>query len=691
MMALTAHPARASLFYDAVGDFGFVGDYVATLGTTSTSGTAMTDTTSPFTPADVGKRVAIPFGGAGTTPNIAQLTTTISAYVNSGQVTLAVGTTNNVTSTSVGYGTDNSVAEALMVSTINGLAYSGAVVFFERSATNAYGVQTNWVFNKACQLEGIGGSHTADVGAYTTLGGTRLAWWGTSSDGGTAFQPMITFVPTGVQNLKKVAIRHLWLDCWNNGQNQALYGIKLVSCAGHMIEDFYIRDALAQGIWTDIGTTPTEAKDCTRFSHRDLCFRQIDNTSTATTTPTTTTSAITWSATGQSMTLAAANNLRTAGYVWVESNLGYPVLVRYTAGGGTTTLTGCTVSTEDIINAPASYSGAFVVEATPGNGGAYKLNGAVGADTCCGVIEVAQVSHGTTWGPAGIEFLNSDSIVIRSVFMNGGNNTTETGSNRQRKPGIRYNGSNTNTGLAARNNVVYDTDPAGSSSGGGISVMGVNNSGTVLLAPAGPIRVVGMNMSNGSPLPTVESGGQLVWTGNGMLNPGEHYAATLTTTTVSATTALLARIPVPTQGLQIGLTVRCRFTLSKTALGSSTRITGVKLGTAGTTSDTTVNSVSRTPTAATDSGVEEITFAIVGPLGASCTSVMTSHLVKATVSSASGLFATAAAINVTAGTPVTFNSSGGQTWLSFFMTTGSSEVITVLPPVIIEVLKGASP
>jgi hypothetical protein len=690
MMALTAHPAHASLFYDAVGDFGFVGDYVATLGTTSTSGTAMTDTTSPFTPADVGKRVAIPFGGAGTTPNIAQLTTTISAYVNSGQVTLAVGTTNNVTSTSVGYGTDNSAAEALMVSTINGAAYAGAYILFGRSATNTYGVQTNWVFNKACQIEGIGGGYTADAGTYTTLGGTRLAWWGTSSDGGTAFQAMITFAPTGVQNLKRVALRHIWLDCWNNGQNQALYGLKLVSCQGHMLEDFYIRNALAQGVWTDVGTTPTETKDTTRFSHRDMCFRQLDNTATATMTPTTTSSALTWSTSGQSMTIAAANNLRTAGYVWVQSTLGYPVLVRYTAGGGTTTLTGCTVSTEDTVNAPISYSNAFVVEATPGNGGAYKFSGASGANTCCSVVDMAQISYGTTWGPAAIEFLNSDDMLIRQVMMNGGSNTTEVNGNRQRKPGMRFNGSNTSSGLSSRNTIIYDGDPGGNA-GGGASSMGVNNAGTALSFPSGPNKWYNMQLGNGASLPTVEGAAQFIWTGNGSVNTGEHGVAKLTTTTVSATTAILAQILVPPQGLQIGLTVRCRFTLSKTAAGSSTRITGVKLGTAGTTSDTTVNSVSRTPTAATDSGVEEITFAIVGPLGASCTSVMTSHLVKATVSSASGLFATAAAINVTAGTPVTFNSAGGQTWLSFFMTTGSSEVITVLPPVILEVLKGASP
>lgn len=687
----TTDKKRMTQCYDAVADFGFVGDLYTTLGTTAVTGTAMTDSTNPFTAADVGKRVAIPRAGAGTAPNAAMLITTIAAFVSSNQVTLTTGATNAVSTASVHYGTDNSAAEALMVSTINNQVWSGALIRFGNSSTNRWGVQTNWAFNKTCQIEGIGGGHTADAGVWQTIGGTCLVWWGSSSDGGTAFQAMITFVPTGAQALKRVSLRHCWLDCNNNGQNQALYGLKLVSCHGHTLEDFYVQDALAQAIWMDIGTTPTEAKDCTRFSHRTMCFRQLDNTTGVTTTPTTTTSALTWSTSGQSMVIAAANNLRTAGYVWVESNLGYPVLVRYTGGGGTTTLTGCTVAAEDVINAPASYSGAMVVEATPGNGGAYKLNGAVGADTCCGVIDVCHISHGTTWGPAAIEFMNSDSIVIRQPFINGGSNVTETGGNRQRKPGIRFNGSNTNSGLAARNNTIYDGDPAGLSTGGGVSSMGVNNAGTSLSWPAGPNKWYNHQMGNGAPIPTVEGAAQFVWTGNGCLNNGETGPIKTATTSVpSSSSAIIAQIPLPPQALQIGFTVRCIFTMSKTAAGAAARISGIKLGTAGTTADATVNSVSRTPTAAVDKGQEEIVFTVVGPLGASCTSVMTSALTKGLVTAA-GLLATAVGYDVLAGTPVTFNSAGGQTWLSVFITTGLSEVITVLPPVIIEVLKGASP
>lgn len=685
----TADKKRMAQVYDAQADFGFVGDLQSTLGTSALTGTALTDSTNPFTTADVGKRVTVPRAGAGSGVNAAQLTTTIAAYVNAGQVTLTTGATNNVTTASIHWGTDNSAAEALMVSTINALPWAGARVVFGNSPTNSYGVQTNWVFTHTCWIEGVQGGWTADAGNLYDIGGTRLVWWGTSSDGGTPFQAMITFSPTGAQNIKRATLRNLWIDCYNNGQNQALYGIKLASCHGHRLENVYVLAALAQGIWMDVATSPTEAKDTTRFLHQQMCFRQLEATSGANATPTTTTTAQTWTAAGsQSLTIAAANSLRTSGYVWVQSNLGYPVLVYYSGGGGTTTLTGCRVSAEDTVNAPASYSGAFVVEAMPSNGGAYKLAGASGANTCLGVIDLAQISYGTTWGPAAMEFNNSDTVICRQVIMNGGNNTTETGGNRQRRPGVRLNGSNTSAGLATRNVVFYDGDPGGNS-GGGCSSMGVNNAGAALSFPAGPNQWNNYQLGNGAPIPVVEGSALFTWSGNGCLNSGDTGPIITVTNTVNATSAIMARIPLPPQWAQVGLTIRCRFPLSKTAAGTAARVTGVKLGTTGTTADTTVNSVSRTPTAVADEGIEEIMWTL-SVVGASATSVMTSRITKG-VTTANGLFNAAVAYDVAVGTPVVFNSGTTVNWLSVFMTTGTAEVVTVSPPVIVEVLKGASP
>jgi hypothetical protein len=298
-----------------------------------------------------------------------------------------------------------------------------------------------------------------------------------------------------------------------------------------------------------------------------------------------------------------------------------------------------------------------------------------------------QVSYGTTWGPAAIETLNCDSILFLQPSLNGGNATVEPNGNRTRRPGFRFNGSNANAGLPSRNNIIHNGDPG---AGGCVSIA-LNNAGAALSFPAGPNKWYNYQLGNGAPVPIVEGAAQFVWTGNGCLAPAENGPVKTTTTTVgSASVAIIAQITIPPQGLQIGTMIRCRWKMSKTAAGTAARITGVKLGTAGTAADPTVNSVSRTPTAVADEGEEEIVFCITGPLGATCTSVMTSSLVKG-ATTASGLHNQGVAFDLVIGTPVTFNSAGGQKWLSVFMTTGLSEVITIPPPVIVEVLKGASP
>src|SRR5439155_22466191 len=103
------------------------------------------------------------------------------------------------------------------------------------------------------------------------------------------------------------------------------------------------------------------------------------------------------------------------------------------------------------------------------NAACILFDGGTGANTCCGTLEMLQLSHGTTWGPAAMEYRNCDSIQAFQPVINGGNNTNDGAINRQRKPGCRLNGSNSNDTLAARNNVFQ----GGSMGAGGISVMGV--------------------------------------------------------------------------------------------------------------------------------------------------------------------------------------------------------------------------
>lgn len=612
-------------YYDAQADFGFVGDLVTTSATTSMGAATavLTDTSSPFTSADVGKRITIPRAGAGAGVNAAQLTTTILSFQSAGQVTLNASSTNAVSNISVSYGTDNTAAITLMVNTINGLAFPGARIFFGQSVTNAYGFPTSVTFNKSCQLEGIGGGHTTDSGDYTRIGGTRLAWWGTSSDSGAAFGGFITFVPSGVQALKRPALRRLWLDCRNNDQNQALYGLKFSSCHGSILDDIFIMDALALGMWADIGTTPSgDAKDTTRFGWRDLCFRQLDNTPSAVTTPFLMTTAVTLTTTPQSLTVAA-NTLPTTGYFWTMSSVGQPVLVRYTGGGGTTTLTGCIVATELVVTALVTVNGGNIVQATPGNGTAMFLNGGTTANACCGVIDMLQVSHGTTWGPAGIEFGNSDSVVVRQMMTNGGINTNDGIINRIRKPGVRFNCSNIASTLAARNNSFQEGD-AGA---GGVSAMGLLSDGaTRVLAPSGPHYWNLYQLGNAAPVPNVEGLANFEWNPNGGLRSGVRSAVAIgagqaITNALTLITGTLVQIPP--QGWQIGTDIEWTFEGIQSpvaAVGSC--ILTIRYGVNGTTADAAIATITfpvATVLAAPGGGIRMTAGTTVRTLGATAT------------------------------------------------------------------------
>lgn len=620
---------RTAGYIDAFADFGIVGDLVTTNGTTTVTGTAMTDSTNPFSLADVGKRVTVPYAGAGTGVNALQLTTTISAFVSANQVTLALGATNNKTNVSVNYGTDNTSAWAALVSAVNAMTYPAPLVWFGSGYgitgwTNAFGIPAPMIFNKAVAFEGALRSHTCDIGDYTKAAGTRLVWWGTSSDGGVDFGAAITVTAVaGASNqaVKAPSFRNLMFDGRNNDQNQALYGLRLVSCHAPTLENLFFMDCLAAGLITNvIPDSPGlgEASDTTRFYWSNLCFRQLDNTPSAMTTPVATTSAVTLSTTPQSLTVAA-NTLPTAGYGLIQSTTGRVYVFKYTSGGGTVTLGGCTVSSpESTVHTPATFSGALVAQATPGSGAAMILDGSANHNTCCGTIVGAQVSYGTTWGLAGFELGNSDSVKFIGIRMNGGSNTTTGG--RAQRPGWRLNGSAVSAGLACRNITIEGCDPGGAPGGfqGGVSNMGLTNAGANLTGLAGPNYVVMQEMGNGAPVPTIEGNSLMIWTGNGCFLPGPPFARPFITTTQSLTAAQNvvvnnSQVIIPPQGMQVGLCIEWEFTATKGAVGTTAgTLLRLLLGATGTTSDTAIaQGSSTTPTAVADSAIVRVTMKVV--------------------------------------------------------------------------------
>lgn len=659
--------------FDAGADFGVVFDLISVFDGAMTTGGGSTTltcaTSAPFVSTDVGKRVTVAGAGA----SGAQLTTTIATFVSSSIVTLTVGCSTTVTNAGTQFGTDNTTANALMVTTINALAFptpkitlgrgynvngtTGAVV--NTTASGAWGVPALMVFNKAVWFEGQGGGHTADSGDYTKIGGTRIAWWGTSSDGGTDFGAMITVSPTGVQSLKRPRFSACWFDGRNGDQNQACYLLKLSSCHGAQLDSgVFFMDALIQGLWTDIATSPTEAKDTTRFRFGEMCFRQLDNPAGATTTTTTTSTAVLLTnATPQTLTIASTTGYKTGGgYAYVQTTSGRRFAIKYAAVSGST-LTNCIVSTEDVIHAPTTYANAMLAPANPGLGGGMKLSGGSGANTCCGKIDVVQLSYGTSWGLPAIDCGNSDSLDIQMLMMNGGDPTVEANGNRKRRSGVLLAGSTVSNTLASRNMSFRRVDPGGSPSGplGCVEVLGVTNTGALLTAPSGPHYIDLQDMGNGSPIPVSELGTVLSWTGNGMWRVGQIGATSTANQVLTAATGNIVTgtaVVVPPQGWQVGTVLNWKIPVGKTAVGTSISV-GIRQHSSLTVGGgTLVATCTFTGTAVADGGDIDITLVCTalgtGSSGGALSQFVVSHALAATGLATGAV--TAGTVDVTPGT-----------------------------------------
>jgi hypothetical protein len=571
-----------SLVYDVVADYGAKDDLRTVFdgAMTSGSGTLTCATSTPFAAGDVGKRITVAGAGA----SGAQLTTTIASFSSSSVVVLTATASANVSAKGVSFGTDNTTA---IQNAINAAQTArGGIVWFPVTVGNQgrYGItSTLLITGSGISLWGPSTSHTSDVGDYTRSGGAWICWWGTTS------QVALKIAPTaGAGNTALIGSRidGLSIDCRNGDQNNALIGLQLWSCHGGHWTDFFVIDALAVAIDMNVVATLGEARDCTRWRMERFCVRQLDNPAGAMTTPITMSSSVALTTTPQSLTVIA-NTLPAAGYAWVQVHTGYPVLMNYTGGGGTTTLTGCTVSAQEAINTPTTVNGSNVVQAVPGNACCIRMDGDTTANTCCSTIDTAQLSHGTTWGPAAIEYRNSDSIETMSIMINGGNATADGAINRTRKPGVRMCGSNTNATLAARNNVHRSL----SAGAGGLLVLGVTNAAARLTAMSQPHYLECYQLGNGEGIPIVEGNAYVEWTANGALMPGHGAVAAVADQAIAAATLTLiagSMIAIPPQGFQIGTTIRWTIDGISAAVGVAANTITVRVGTAGTTADAAV-------------------------------------------------------------------------------------------------------
>lgn len=710
----TTDKKRMDQVYDAVSDFGFVGDLITTFdGVMNTGGasTTLTCASAPFTSTlvDGGKRITVAGAGAGG----AQLTTTIASISSSSVAILTVGCSTSVSAKGVSFGTDNTTAISNMTTLVNttNAAFPGLKIVFGRSATNAYGFPTPVVFNKPVWIEGIGGAFNTDNGDYTRIGGTRLAWWGTTSDGGVDFGAFFTIQPGAgaTQAIKTPTLSNLWIDGRNGDQNAALYGVRLAGCHAPKILNVFIMDCRAAGLLsnaTAISLSPTSDRGVLRPTFKDLFVRNLETFVGAITTPLTTSTVITLSNTGQNITVSATTmpvDASSTSYAWIQNTEGTRTLVKYTGGGTATLNVKCSV--EDAIHAYVTIANAFVASATPQNAACVVLDGDTTANTNCGVCVMWQLTHGSVWGPAAIDIRNADSLHFISPYINGGDPTAEANPliNRTRKEGVTVAGSNTSIALAARNITITDGDPS-SSTAAGITTLSLTATGALLLGVPGPNCWDYHQMANGARIPIVEglttsatqgkAGGAFRWNPNGGFQIGVQNVSIADQTPAAATlTHLLGSlITVPPQAFYLGTSFQWTMPASKTAAGTAARTFHVRLGAAGSTADAIIATITMpVGTAALDTGV----FTVIGTMrviGGSASLQTIMNLTHAGGSAALGGF-TAVAINspVMVGTPTTFNSASSSIrYLTVTLTTGAAEVIT-FQNVIAEVLFPGSP
>jgi len=141
-----------------------------------------------------------------------------------------------------------------------------------------------------------------------------------------------------------------------------------------------------------------------------------------------------------------------------------------------------------------------------------------------------------------------------------------------------------------------------------------------------------------------------------------------------ATTYLTnSNIAVPTGKLRIGTWFRWTLIFSKTAFGTAARSHLIKVGTAGTTGDATIITLtSGTPSGASDVASQVITFIVRGPLSASCVAHGSSagtHQLSTT-----GIFANEVeCLEVTSGT---WDATTANLIVGLAVTTGASEALT---------------
>jgi hypothetical protein len=718
------------LFIDPIGTYGCTFDHRVVFDGATTGGTGVITSAAlaNFTNQDVGKRIVLSGAGA----SGAQYVGTISSLNSSLSVNVTPNTTTTVSTKGLQIHTDDLPSWTALINDLNNnTIYYGGMISMRSSwtslgFTNRSGVSSFLPpINKNIYFQGMSGGHTADIGDYTKVGGTCIAYAGTSS-APTAFGAVMSFAPSlgaTSQSLKQITLKNLWIDCRNGDQNEALMGLAMYSCQGCDVEDFFVMDPLAVGIYMNVvapgatqGTSSSigEAKDCTRNTFRNISTRCVDNPQAGAPVITyNATANVTLSATSQTINVGSSTGfLASGGYCWVMTTLGAYILVNYT-GTGTGTLTGCTISAYDAIYTYTTSfgtsvtTGTNIVQCSPTNAVSILMDGdgvgSPGANTCLNQFDTVIVEQGSTQGPPAIKFRNSDSNLMTNVVINGGSNVTIAGGNRVTRSGVSFQGHST-TASHARNNQMN----GGSPGAGGCSAIALTNTGALLALPAGPNYWDLQQFGNGEPIPIREAvttsatqgaaGAFLDWTPNGGFRPGKIGPVAITPQVLTAGTAAVilgATVSIPPQGFQIGTVIQWRIPVFKsTAAGTAANVISIHYGATGASTDGVIATVTTAVgTAAIDSGYYQIDFVVTAlGTGTSGTALAQMNLIHTLAGGAAGIggsLGTAATMTMTG-----FNTSlpaSGPAFLTVQISTGTAAVISVEPPVTAECISPGNP
>lgn len=644
-----------------------------------------------------------------------------AAFPSTGTGTLVAQTTRGLVYMTFTGGTTTTVAATVVAGVAGGTILAGSIMgIYSTSQVGGivYYPAGLWLTDQpvinsipGVHEAGVAGTTTADVGSFVAAGGSWLYYNGPLGDF------IMTHVPiSGTanyqqgENLKGIQVTDLNFAASGTSLGYGYcQGLRLLSCVGWYAKNLFVNEPafLAYEFSTLGAGMLGEAADCTRGTAINLRFRCLAGPAATAAQISAAGTAITAGAGTNINTFAGAGTIATAAltaaawpagtggvglaYVQAIDQLTGNVmdyLVSYTGNAGPG-LTGVTTlglwwnqanATTLAAAAPATgnpkpnallFAGALVRPAYAAWAIGMRMHGSLTANTSINTFLRASGAH---WMGAAAYLGNSDTNHFHGMTWNRSTAGTPTGIGWDVQGCTAIGFVSGQAVAVSRNNVWWGGDPGS----GGVNIRGTNSYGYT--GPATPNRWISYELGNGAPIPVVGTGAYFTWEGNGTFTPGPIGVVSTTTQAVPVAVTLITgtSVPVPPQGFQIGTTLKFTIKLAKTAAGVAAWQAICKIGTANTTADAAISTItSLANTAAIDAGTLTVTV-IVDSLGAAATARVFWHL-DHVLTATTGLGALTGQVTLTpcVVTTATFNSTAPAQFIHIDFTPGAAAVMSV--------------